>query len=1387
MKEHNPSDAQPAAAAPAPQRTGAGFPVVALGASAGGLAPLGELLSAIPEQSEMAFVVIQHLDPERPSMLAKVLDGETSLSVVEVTSGMALEPGRVHVLPSGADLAVQAGILTLVPWQRTGRLHLPIDSFLRSLAQDAGERAIGVILSGSGADGSEGLRAIKAEGGIAIAQEPDTSQFPSMPEAAIAAGVVDFQGSPTDIASELTRLSQHPYVVAAARADDDPTELGAEQQGFLAPILEILSRHAGVDFSGYKRTTVMRRVERRMALRHVDSIGEYAGLLQEDVEEARALGRDMLIHVTSFFRDPAAFEALEQQVLATLAQSSGTDDAIRIWVPGCATGEEAYTLAMCLLESLDGKESQVSIKVFGTDLSDEAIEQARLAFYPAAAVVGLSPERQARFLEPADQGYRIARPVRDLCVFVKHDLTRDPPFAKLDLISCRNVLIYFDAELQRRVIPMLHYCLNPRGVLFLGQSETILGFRDLFDNVDKEHRIFVKLGDSASLLHPLRAGRDPKVKPADRHPPERRQSAREAQRQADHLLLTRYAPSGVIINSRLEIIQFRGRTGTFLEAPPGQPQSNVLRMARGGLAPHLHEAIERAKTEAAVVRKENLRFELDSEVQVVNVEVVPLASVGDSAESYFLIIFETADRPELRRKAADLDIAAMPIDEQAREAARVKAELTATKEYLQTLSSEHQLTTDELAAANEEFVAANEELQSTNEELQSAREELQSTNEELSTVNDQLRHRNVELDQIANDLVNVLASVEIPVIIVDLDLRVRRYTPTVRDIARFIPEDVGRPIDDLKLNIDVADLADRIRAVLEGLTPREWEVEGPGGRWFRMQIRPYRTADDRLDGAVLSFVDVGVLRRAVKDAEGARDYATSIVQTVRSALVVLDSELRVVSANAAFYETFSLSSKAVEGTLLAELGGGLWDSPPLAEALDQALRHRKGFVALELPEVLPRVAGRTFSVSGGPILWGDGAPMALLAIDDVTALRSLEGERDQLLDSEKQARLEAERATRAKDLFLATLSHELRTPLSTMLMSAQLLRQLAADNPSIERPSAAIERAANAQARLIDDLLDVSRIISGKLMLDLQPVDFTAVVREALDVARHSALAKGLELDSSVEGTASAVYGDESRLLQVVNNLLTNAIKFTPRGGHIWVHLDNKGEQAELAIIDTGMGIRADVLPRLFNRFVQSDSAMTRSHGGLGLGLSIVRHLVEVHGGTVDVESPGEGKGSTFRITLPTGTAAALTARAAARTDARSIEGVRVLLVEDDDDTREAYAAMLVAMRTQVRAVPSVALAVAALSEFHPDVILSDIAMPGEDGFSFIQKVRRLERERGGHVPAAAITALAGDEDRRHALEAGFQMHVAKPVDAAKLASVVARLADWKPASQSTP
>ncbi len=1360
---------------------GSPFPIVGLGASAGGLEAIRRLLGLLPAGIGVALVVIQHLDPDRPSLLTSVLAGATPLAVVEAASGMRVERDHVYVIPSGADLSIHRGTLTLGPRRMTGGLHLPIDTFFRALAEEQNRRAIGVVLSGSGADGTQGLRAIKAAGGIAIVQSPSSAQFPSMPESAMAAGVVDVAAPPEGIAREIERLSRHPYIaegtapVASAEAARDRPE---DEKG-LAAVLALVRHDTGIDFSGYKRTTVRRRIERRMALRRVASLGEYADALRSDAGEAQSMAKDMLIHVTAFFRDAEAFDALEQHVFRELASSKEEDSSIRIWIPGCSTGEEVYSVAIRLLEALGDRARHLSIKIFGSDLSGEAVETARAGFYSDAALAEVSPARLARFFDRGEGGYRIGKRIRDLCIFVRHDLTRDPPFAKLDLICCRNLLIYLDADLQRRVIPVLHYCLARPGYLFLGQSEAIVGFRDLFAPLDKEHRIFMKVGDSSRMSHPIASGRPLEAAPA-RASTDRPLPAREAQRQADYLLLARFAPPGVLVNERLEIIQFRGHTGAFLASPPGKPDANVLRMAREGLVGRMREALDRARAQNITVLQENVQVDSDTGKRSIDLEVIPLAGLSGAAERFFLILFHELDASRAGAARVEPGESSVPLAETARpdldEVSRLKGELLATKDYLRSIVADHEGTTDELAAANEELVAANEELQSTNEELQSAKEELQSTNEELNTVNDELRTRNVDLDQIASDLVNVLASVDIPVIIVDMNLRVRRFTPTVRAIAAFIPEDIGRPIGDLKLRVKVDDLPERVRAVIADPGPREWEVEGPAGRWLRLQIRPYRTTDNRLDGAVLTFVDVDTLRRALKDAELARDYAKGIVETVATGLVVLDARLDVVSADHAFYELFHLHPDDVEGRGFLAIGSGSWEGPGVRARLVEAASGR-AFSGLEVASEFPIIGRKVMCLAGRSITWA-GAPMTLVAIDDISPLRALEEQRAQLLESEKQARLEAERANHAKDLFLATLSHELRTPLSGILLEAQFLGRMGGADPRLGRASASLERAARAQARLIDDLLDVSRIVSGKLLLDLRAVDVKEIVQSSVDMALSAAAAKSLTLTLKLaDDFVGTVYGDALRLQQVVSNLIANAIKFTPRGGRIGVSLERTGDHVRITVTDTGIGIRPEVLPHLFAAFVQADSSVTRVHGGLGLGLAIVRHLVEAHGGQVRVESPGEGKGSSFYVTLPLGATTPAQMDAALEAVARDISGVRVLLVDDSDDTRASFAAMLEELGAKVCAVPSAEAALAALADFRPQAILSDIAMPGEDGYTFIRKVRLLPPERGGTVPAAALTALAGDDDKRRAKEAGFQMHVAKPVDAVRLASAVRTLA----------
>lgn len=1346
-------------------------PIVGVGASAGGLEALRLLLTELPSDTGMAYVVIQHMDPEHASMLAELLAAHVQVPVVEVVDGMRATANRIHVIPPGAELSIQDGVLSVASRQRTRGLHLPIDTFFRSLANDQPGRAIGVVLSGTGSDGTDGLRAIKAAGGITFAQDPDSAEFRGMPASAIAAGVVDVRANPSELGRELARFGHEPYLLRADELEAGPEahpeggRVPEQDEAALAAVLAAVHGHAGIDFRGYKRATIMRRIARRMALRRVGSMAAYAESLRDDPSEAKALGQDILIHVTAFFRDPKAFELLAQEVFPALVRRKADEETIRIWVPGCSTGEEAYSLAIGLCECLDREQRRVSVKLFATDLSDQAIEIARSGIYSEAELRGVPPERLARFFEPVDGRYRICKRVRELCVFVVHDLVHQPPFARLDLVSCRNVLIYFDAELQRRVMPMLHHCLNEPGYLFLGGSETAGGFADLFVPLDADGRVFLKKGQGRRHTYPIPLSRDAEPQRPTSVALRTRQPLRDAQRLADQWLLARWAPPGVLIDGRLEVARFYGRTGAFLEPPPGQPQGSMLRMARHGLAAHLHEAIEAAKAQSVAIQRRGLRMVDGEQSRKLDLEVVPLSEVeGD--EPYFLVVFQ--EQP-VHESGSTRPAPRVPPDD----AAALAAELSLTQDYVRTLLGKHHDTTQELAAANEEMVSANEELQSINEELESAKEELQATNEELTTVNDELRHRNQELDLAANDLVNVLDSVEIPVIIVDEQLRVRRFTPLVRELASLLPADIGRPIDDVKLRLDVDDLTARVRGVIAADEPREWEVQRRDGRWLRLQVRPYRTNDGRREGAILSFVDVDVLKRALQDAESARDVSRDIVETVPIALVVLDAGLRVLSGNSAFFQGLGGDPAAVEGKALFELAGGAWDVPALRGALERSLGVGTRFRELELRLELPGMGTKVLSITGSPLQAGEKGAAMLLAIEDITTRRELDA-------LERGARLEAEQGNLAKDLFLATLSHELRTPLGTILMAAQLLQAVKTEDPRIQHASLAIQRAVATQAGLIDDLLDISRIVSGKLVLDVRTIDLVAIAQSAVDVAHAAAEAKGVALTLAVRGPVGAIRGDATRLQQIVTNLVDNAIKFTPRGGKVVVELGLLDGRVQLVVKDTGIGIPPAALPHVFDRFVQAESSSIRVHGGLGLGLAIVRYLVDVHGGEVRAESLGKGQGAAFRVLLPLASEAdAQPAAAAPAPLSTSIAGVRVLMIEDDEGTRDTFAMMLGELGAQVTTAPSAAAGLELVEPLQPHVILCDVAMPDEDGYAFIRQLRARGRERGGATPAAALTALAGEEDRKRALEAGFQMHLAKPIDADQLAAAVGALARW--------
>ncbi|HWB14657.1 MAG TPA: CheR family methyltransferase [Pirellulales bacterium] len=834
--------------------------IVGVGASAGGFEAFQRLIEHVPADSKLCVVFILHLLPTHKSMLTELLSKMTAMKVAQATDGMKLEAGHVYIIPPDVYLEMNDGRFKLAPRAGDGAAFLPIDRFFVSLAGEAGERAIGVILSGMGSDGAIGLRQIKEAGGVTFCQSPELSERDEMPRAAMATGDADFVLSPAQIGESLIDLARHPYV---ARTDhqEAPSELRPTEDQFQR-IFSLLRTASGIDFSHYKRPTIERRLLRRMALQKITSAAEYIEMLEQHPQEANQLYRDILIHVTFFFREPASFGTLSEKVFPKLFEQRKNDDALRIWVPGCSSGEEPYSIAITLSEFLADKTEEVPVQIFATDVSDSAIEVARAGLYPEAVVRPVSPERLRRYFMQVDGKYRVSKKIREMCIFARHDLTRDPPFSRLDLVVCRNVLIYLDQALQKRLFTAFHYALKPTGFLMLGGAETVGLQSDLFTVVDKKHRLYAK---RPGYLEPLDMGftdgsQTSRPAAASAKPAREHGLHRTVQQEVSQVLLSKYAPPGVLVNERLEIVQFRGQTGYFLEPSPGEVNLHVLKMIRPGLLHELQESLAEARKSNVAVRKEGLHVDVNGHGRDVNMEVTPVIIPDEPI--HFLILFEDTTREQ--RGAAEQRAPAPPPSAPGShdaETEQLRRELETTRKYLQSAIQDLEITNEELQSANEEVLSSNEELQSTNEELDTAKEELQSTNEELNTLNAELHSRNDELSRLNSDLINLLSSVELAVLMVDRGLCIRRFTPAAEKLFNLIASDVGRPMQHIKPNIVFPNLEQHIHEVIEKVIPLEEQVQDVDGSWYLLRVRPYCSLDNRIDGAVIAMLNIDAVKR----------------------------------------------------------------------------------------------------------------------------------------------------------------------------------------------------------------------------------------------------------------------------------------------------------------------------------------------------------------------------------------------------------------------------------------------------------------------------------------------------------------------------------------------
>lgn len=900
-----------------------GFPIVGIGASAGGLAAFEAFFSGMPADADpgMAFVLVQHLAPDHKSILSELIRRYTRMQVSEVEDGMVVRPNCAYIIPPNCDMALLNGGLQLVAPAAPRGLRLPIDFFFRSLALDQRERAVGIVLSGTGSDGTAGVRAIKGEGGMVMVQTPESADFDGMPRSAIATGLIDYEVAPGEMPAQLMAYAAHAYgrPVSLARAAPAAMDENALKKTFV-----LLRAQTGHDFSLYKQSTIRRRIGRRMAVHQIDSMNGYVKYLQQTPLEVELLFRDILIGVTNFFRDPDAFKVLEDEVIPNLVAGKPAGGTIRIWSPGCSTGEEAYSLAILLAERMEKLRQNCTVQVFATDIDAQAIATARAGLYPASIAADLSPERLARFFsaEPGGNAYRVRKNIRDMLVFSEQDVLKDPPFSRLDLISCRNLLIYLGRELQKELIPLFHYALVPGGFLFLGTSETVGDASNYFVALDRKAKLYQRREDlrgsqraAFSRFAPQKTSTLPRS--AARAISATKLPLRELAEQA----LLQEVAAGALVNAHGDILYLHGRTGLYLEPAPGEAGvNNILKMAREGLRRELASALHRAAVAGETVRVEGLRVKTNGHSTAVNFSVRCVASAAAPEVQLYLVVLQEAAPITSGTKVKTLArpgkgaLGKEPAIETSLKALR--QELQAKEEFLQSAIEELETSTEELKSSNEEMQSVNEELQSSNEELETSKEEMQSVNEEMATVNTELQAKVTELSRANNDMNNLLAGTGIGTVFIDHQLRILRFTPAAARVINLILGDVGRPVGHIVSNLVGYDrLAADAKAVLDTLTPKEAEVQTIEGRWYTLRIQPYRTLENVIEGVVISFIDITEtvrIREELRKGHMQNPFAV-VARDSRCAVTMQDLEGRILAWNPGAVQLYGFSEAEALG------------------------------------------------------------------------------------------------------------------------------------------------------------------------------------------------------------------------------------------------------------------------------------------------------------------------------------------------------------------------------------------------------------------------------------------------------------------------------------------
>jgi chemotaxis methyl-accepting protein methylase/signal transduction histidine kinase/chemotaxis response regulator CheB len=1196
--------------------------VVGIGASAGGLEALERFFENMPVRTGMVFVVVQHLSPDFKSLMDELLARKTEIPIHRASDGMEVEPDAIYLIPPKKDMIIANGRLLLTDKDPTQLVTLPIDHFFRSLAHDLGDRAIAIVLSGTGSDGSRGVREVHEAGGLVIVQTPETAKFDGMPNSARQTATVDLILAPEEMPAALLQYIKHPD---AAPSDGDRLNQAPPlpEQG-LDAIFRMLRDANGIDFSHYKSSTVSRRIERRLLLNRSFEIDDYANRLREDPVELNALYLDLLIGVTRFFRDADAFEQLGRQILPGLLADLPRDEDLRVWVAGCATGEEAYSLAILINEQAEAVGRPVKVKVFATDVHRASLDYASAGVYTKAQVADVNQERLQRYFIPKGDCFQVAHELRQMVVFAPHNLIKDAPFTKLDLITCRNLLIYLQPAVQKKALSLFHFGLKTGGCLFLGPSETPGELSDEFLAVDAHWKIYRKRRDirlPADLRLPLSASAPHWVastRGGRSLPPRLGEQQLAGTYDA---LLEECMPTSLLVNEHHELVQTFAGGNRYLHLKEGRLSTDVYDLVSPDLRIVLSGALPRVFHERTPITYRGLRVNLPGGERMINLTVKPVTSARSNVMHALVVLEDQGGAP------APLSVTEVNLDRASREQYHMmESELRFTKENLQATIEELETSNEELQATNEELVASNEELQSTNEELH-------SVNEELYTVNAEYQKKISELTQVTSDMDNLLESTQVHTLFLDRNLCIRKFTPLIAETFHLVPQDIGRRIDSFTHNIDFPALSEELAKVMSNAQAMEQQVRDHHGNWFLLRILPYQ-GKDGIDGCVLTLIDINRLKRAEQQTR---------------------------------------------------------------EAVEQ------------------------------------------------------------------------------RDRFLAMLSHELRNPLGAMVSATQVLDRSSTGLPGQAEAVHVLKRQQTQMGRLLDDLLDIARVTQDKIQLHRSLVNLRELIEEAVRVVQPAFDSPGLLLDVRHADEPLIVNGDFARLQQMVVNLLLNGAKYTPAGGCVRLEVAKENDEAVIRVRDNGVGIRPEMLEKVFELFVQADDNLHRSGSGLGVGLTLVRRIAELHGGRVRASSAGPGQGSEFAIRLPLAAATDSDLLAPEPPKPALRKPIKIVLVEDNDDSRRMLETVLQLDGHDVTVCRDGEEGLAAIRAHRPQLAIVDVGLPNLDGYELARRARA--SHTGQNVYLVALTGYGQEEDRRKVLQAGFDEHLVKPLKIGELERILARLA----------